>query len=135
MEEKQNKSATKKIRTSASSLNKKSKNPQSGLIFLINLLNSEIKKYYISTKNCLSQGKQNKIKNQTHELINKYLEEFIFKAKDIFKRMKYMNKIYLIQQEINSNEKEENYFFSKNNNFNKIISRKKLFNEEMNNYK
>ena len=128
MEEKQNKSATKKIRTSASSLNKKSKNPQSGLIFLINLLNSEIKKYYISTKNCLSQGRQNKIKNQTYELINKYLEEFIFKAKDIFKRMKYMNKIYLIQQEINSNEKEENYFFSKNNNFNKIISRKKLFN-------
>ena len=135
MEEKQNKSATKKIRTSASSLNKKSKNPQSGLIFLINLLNSEIKKYYISTKNCFSQGKQNKIKNQTNELINKYLEEFIFKAKDIFKRMKYMNKIYLIQQEINSNEKEENYFFSKNNNFNKIISRKKLFNEEMNNSK
>ena len=135
MEEKQNKSATKKIRTSASSLNKKSKNPQSGLIFLINILNSEIKKYYISTKNCLSQGKQNKIKNQTNELINKYLEEFIFKAKDIFKRMKYMNKIYLIQQEINSNEKEENYFFNKNNNFNKIISRKKLFNEEMNNSK
>ena len=92
MDENFNKSATKKIRTSASSLNKKTKNPQSNLIFLINILNTEIKKYYISTRNCLSQEKQKNYKNnnfkttQTYELINKYLEEFILKAKDIFKR-------------------------------------------------
>ena len=140
MDENFNKSATKKIRTSASSLNKKTKNPQSNLIFLINILNTEIKKYYISTRNCLSQEKQKNYKNnnfkstQTYELINKYLEEFILKAKDIFKRMKYMNKIYLIQQEINNNEKED-FIFNKNNNFNnfnKILNRKRLFNEEIN---
>ena len=109
MEENPNKLSSKKIRNSSSSVSINSQNPQSKFVFLINHLSSDIKKFYTSIKQCIDSGKQNIFENNnssinTFELIDKYLNEFILKAKEIFKRMKYMQKINLIQQEINNNQ-------------------------------
>ena len=109
MEENPNKLSSKKIRNSSSSISINSQNPQSKFVFLINHLSSDIKKFYTSIKQCIDSGKQNIFENNnssinTFELIDKYLIEFILKAKEIFKRMKYMQKINLIQQEINNNQ-------------------------------
>ena len=136
MNENFNKSATKKIRSSTSSMNFNSQNSQLIFVKLVNNLNSQIRKFYHSTKLCLSQGKQNNNKNnftslQTYDLINNYLEEFISKAKDIFKRMKYMQKINLIQQEINNNQNIDN-FNEKTIYGNKIMNKKKIIDEEIN---
>ena len=144
MDENQNKSNPKKIRTSTSTKNYNSNNPQAKFIFLINNLSSQIRKFYLSTKQCLSQGKQNSYTNnastlQTYELVNKYLDEFLLKAKDIFKRMKYMHKINIIQQEMNSKQNQfENINLNKYNNdllylksnFENKVMNKKHFNEE-----
>ena len=147
MENFPNKVKPQKIRSSASSLNFKSKNPQAKFVILINNLSSDIKSFYLSIKKCLNDGKQNIInKNdisslQTYNLIDKYLFDFISKAKNIFKRMKYMQKINLIQEEINSyqnqnqnmniNFNNQNNFYMKSNFENKIINQKKLFDDDI----
>ena len=127
MEENSNKFGPKKIRLSASSISLNSQNSQSKFVFLINHLSSDIKKFYTSIKQCLDDGKQNIFQNNnlslnTFDLIDKYLIEFILKAKEIFKRMKYMQKINIIQQELNSNQ-------NKNQNLNM-----NLLNQNNNNY-
>ena len=109
MEENSNQLSQKKIRLSASSISLNSQNSQSKFVFLINHLSSDIKKFYTSIKQCLDDGKQNIFQNNnlslnTFDLIDKYLIEFILKAKEIFKRMKYMQKINIIQQELNNNQ-------------------------------
>ena len=138
MDENINKSASKKIRPSASSKYHSPKNFQSNFVVLVNNLNSQIRKYYQSTKFCLNKEKENNNKNnvsslQTYNLINKYLEEFILKVKDIFKRMKYLHKINLIQQEINNNENtNDDYILHKSDYDTKLINKENLYDEEVN---
>ena len=129
MEENSNKLSQKKIRLSASSISLNSQNSQSKFVFLINHLSSDIKKFYTSIKQCLDDGKQNIFQNNnlslnTFDLIDKYLIEFILKAKEIFKRMKYMQKINIIQQELNNNQNcNQNLnmnLLNQNNNINNI---------------
>ena len=136
MDENYNRSASKKKRASTSSKNFNSQNSQLIFVNLVNNLNSQIRNFYYSTKHCLNQGKQDNNKNnltslQIYDLINNCLEEFITKAKDIFKRMKYMQKINLIQQEINNNQNVD-YIHQKNNYDKKIMNKKKIFDEEIN---
>jgi len=136
MDENYNRSASKKKRSSTSSKNFNSQNSQLIFVNLVNNLNSQIRNFYYSTKHCLNQGKQDNNKNnltslQIYDLINNCLEEFITKAKDIFKRMKYMQKINLIQQEINNNQNVD-YIHRKNNYDKKIMNKKKIFDEEIN---
>ena len=149
MDEIPNKFQQKKKRASLSSLSLNSQNPQTKFVFLINNLSSDIKKFYISIKQCLNTGKENIFKNndsslQTYDLIDKYLVEFIIKAKEIFKRMKYMQKINIIQQEMNNNNEQNqnqntnininnnrNNIYTKSNHENKIINKKKVFDEEV----
>ena len=136
MDENYNRSASKKKRASTSSKNFNSQNSQLIFVNLVNNLNSQIRNFYYSTKHCLNQGKQDNNKNnltslQIYDLINNCLEEFITKAKDIFKRMKYMQKINLIQQEINNNQNVD-YIHPKNNYDKKIMNKKKIFDDEIN---
>ena len=143
MEENLNKLSSKKIRLSSSSISINSQNSQSKILFLINHLSSDIKKFYSSIKQCLDDGKQNIFQNKnlslnTFELIDKYLIEFILKAKEIFKRMKYMQKINLIQQELNSNQNSNQNLninlFNQNNNNNYLNSyhdNKKLIDDDV----
>ena len=143
MEENLNKLSSKKIRLSSSSISINSQNSQSKFVFLINHLSSDIKKFYSSIKQCLDDGKQNIFQNKnlslnTFELIDKYLIEFILKAKEIFKRMKYMQKINLIQQELNSNQNSNQNLninlFNQNNNNNYLNSyhdNKKLIDDDV----
>ena len=139
MDENNSKSNSKKKRASTSSINYNNNNSQSNLVFLINKLSSQIRKFYLSTKQCLSQGKQTTPKKYaTFDLINRNLDQFLLKAKDIFKRMKYMHKINLIQQEMNNAQNQNNNFdFNKYNdniylksNFENKIKNKKFLNEE-----
>ena len=146
MDEISNKYQPKKIRSSVSSLSFKSQNPQTKFVFLVNNLSSDIKKFYISVKQCLNNGKENIIQNndpslQTYDLIDKYLVEFIIKAKEIFKRMKYIQKINIIQQEMNSYQNQnqnayknlnnnQNSVYMKSNHENKIINKKKVFEDD-----
>ena len=87
-------------------LNTFKKIPKANFVSLVNNLSSDIKLFYYSTKNCINQGKSPIYKSkfssvQIFEIIEKNLNEFITKAKDIFKRMKYIQKINIIQQEMN----------------------------------
>ena len=84
------------------------------LVFLINNLNYNIKAFYLSIKQCLIEGKKNinnKISSQQIlGLIEKYLNDFIDKAKDIFKKMKFTQKICSLQQEINEFQNNRKLF-------------------------
>ena len=117
-------------------------------VSLINKLNSEIKIFYQTINPCIIQGKlysnKNKVTSiQLFDLIDKNLTEFIIKAKDVFKRMKYIQKINVIEPEINNNQNLNHYnsniknFFmesrneNKNKNEKKIINRKRITDEEI----
>ena len=114
--------------------------------FLINSLNSDIKSFYQSVKKCIYEGKQNiynsKVPSkQILDSIEQYLYDFINKAKDIFKKMKYTQKINIIQQELNDHQNNSNLFLDDitsnkmklsrdnlllNNNFDNISIEKKI---------
>ena len=71
---------------------------KSDFVSLINNLSSHIKLYYYSTKLFIKQGKMPQYKRNISsenifELIEKNLSQFILKAKDIFQKMKYIQKI------------------------------------------
>ena len=142
----------KKNRTSSSVINIKSKNnSHSNFVSLVNNLSSDIKLFYHSTKLFLNQGKEpnnkrNISSKQIFDLIEQNLIDFISKAKEIFKRMKYIQKINLIQQDmthsgaspqslIRINPNNDNIYLNSNceNNFNRsyIMNKKKLFDEEV----
>ena len=103
----------KQMRTS-SQLNLKQNCKNEDLVFLINSLNSDIKLFYQSIKKCLKEGKQinsNTVSTQKIlDLIEQYLNDFIDKAKDKFKKMKYIRKINIIQQDINEHQDSLNVF-------------------------
>ena len=138
----------KKIKPSSSSMNIKSNKVPSNFVFLVNKLSSNIKQFYQSIKPLINQGKKisnNKkiVSNQIYDSIDQNLTEFITKAKDIFKRMKYIQKINLIQQELNNNkdlnpsnnsnindERNDEYDIEKN--IKEIKDRKKIMDEEVN---
>ena len=98
----------KQIRTSSSQIKIKPKSKTEDLVILINNLNSDIKSFYQIIKKYLKEARQN-INNsslfsqQAFDLIERCLNDFINKAKDTFKKMKYTHKINVIQQEINNN--------------------------------
>ena len=140
----------KKISSSSSSLNIKSrqKKPLSNFVFLVNTLSSDIKSFYQSIKYFLVQGQQSVYQNknsskQIFDLIDQNLNEFINKAKEIFKRMRYIQKINLIQQEINSyqpqiksNQNTDSAYLTSNyenyiNKSNNILNTKKITDEEV----
>ena len=115
MENLQNQIKYKQIRTSSSQLNIKPNYKSEDLIFLINSLNSDIKSFYQSIKKCIYEGKQNIYNSkippkQILDSIEQYLNDFINRAKDIFKTMKYTQKINIIQQEINDHQNISNLF-------------------------
>ena len=120
---------SKKLHQSSSQIdiksNKLKNHPQTNFVLLLNHLSSDIKLFYHSTKHCLNQGKNLLDKNkfsseQIFDLIEKNLNEFIIKAKDIFKRIKYIHQINIIQREMNSSSPNtERFFFNNNNNENK----------------
>ena len=94
----------KHIRTSASQKNIRPINISDDLIYLINTLNYDIKEFCQAVNQCLTESKLNYSELSPYEilqLIEQYLNKFIDKAKDTFKKMKYTQKINLIQQEIN----------------------------------
>ena len=100
----QNQIKYKQIRTSSSQVNIRPKYKSEGLVFLINTLNKDIKVFYQEVKQCLNESKINNSKLSPFEilqLIDQYLDEFIDKAKDTFKKMKYTQQINILQQEIN----------------------------------
>ena len=142
----------KKIRNYSSQLSINRKNKFEDLIILINNLNTNIKFFCQSLRQCVNEGKQNlnnkEISSEIFELIEENLNDFIYKAKDIFKKMKYTQKISLIQQEINdaqNNSKleeminnkmkvnsEDKYLNSKINNFNNLIDENNFINTNNN---
>ena len=98
----------KQIRTSSSQINIKPKSKTEDLVILINNLNLDIKSFYQIIKKYLKEARQNINNNslfpqQVFDLIEQCLNDFINKAKDTFKKMKYTHKINVIQQEINNN--------------------------------
>ena len=138
----------KKLYQSSSQIDMKSnalrKKPQTNFVSLINNLSSDIKIFYHSTKHCLNQGKillyNNKFSSEKiFDLIEKNLNEFITKAKDIFKRIKYIHQINNIQRDMNcSSPTTERMFFNNNNdNTKKIIENEvycsKIFNQSQRN--
>jgi len=138
----------KKLYQSSSQIDMKSnalrKKPQTNFVSLINNLSSDIKIFYHSTKHCLNQGKillyNNKFSSEKiFDLIEKNLNEFIIKAKDIFKRIKYIHQINNIQRDMNcSSPTTERIFFNNNNdNIKKIIENEvycsKIFNQSQRN--
>ena len=130
---------SKKIRNSLSQLNINRKYHSEDLIILINNLNTNIKFFCQSIRQCVNEGKQN-INNKVvsleiFELIEENLNEFIYTAKDIFKKMKYTQKINLIQQEINdlqNNAKLHKYEMI--NNKMKLNSENIYLNTKLNNF-
>ena len=85
------------------------------LIALINYLNEIIKSYYNSTKQIILESRENsQISNLYIKYFEKNLYAFIQKAKEIFNKMKHVQKKNLIQQEI---EKSQSYNFCNNNFF------------------
>ena len=147
MDDINSKKISKRIKSPTNSINADSKNNTLNFVSLINKLNSEIKIFYQSIKPCIIQGKLCSNKNKTtliqfFDLIDKNLTEFIIKAKDIFKRMKYIQKINIIEPEINNNQSLNHYksninnFFmesryeNKNKNEKNIINRKKKITDE-----
>ena len=130
----------KQIRASSSQINIKPKSKTEDLVILINNLNSDIKLFYQIIKKYLKEARQNINNNslfpqQVFDLIEQCLNEFINKAKDTFKKMKYTHKINVIQQEINNNIlnnnkiklNSEDIYFNYNYNNDK---RDKYFNEK-----
>ena len=121
----------KEIRTSSSQVNIRPKYKQDGLVFLINTLNKDIKVFFQSVKQCLIESKINNSKLSPFEilqLIEQYLNEFIDKAKDTFKKMKYTQKINILQQAIDDYQTNNNKNLNLNlkdemlmNNRNKIL--------------
>ena len=112
--------------------NTSKKNPQSNFISLINNLSADIKLLYHSIKHSLNQGKNSIYKNkfsskQIFDLIEKNLDEFIIKAQDIFKRMKYIQKINIIQQEMNSSSPNTDSVYLNSN----FENKKKLYDDEI----
>ena len=138
----------KKLYQSSSQIDMKSnalrKKPQTNFVSLINNLSSDIKIFYHSTKHCLNQGKillyNNKFSSEKiFDLIEKNLNEFINKAKYIFKRIKYIHQINNIQRDMNCSSPTTERIFLNNNNDNikKIIENEvycsKIFNQSQRN--
>ena len=85
------------------------------LVALINYLNGIIKSYYNTTRQIIFDSrKSTKISNIYINYFEKSLYDFIQKAKEIFNKMKNVQKKNLIQQEI---EKSQSYNFCNNNFF------------------
>lgn len=85
------------------------------LITLINYLNEIIKTYYNSTRQLIFESRENsQISNLYIKYFEKNLYNFIQKAKEIFNKMKHVQKKNLIQQEI---ERSKSYNFCNNNFF------------------
>ena len=77
------------------------------LVYLINTLNSTIKSYYNITKQIIWKSKENYTnRNNFDYIINieKQLNIFIQKAKDIFSKMKNINKQNSIKEQKNRNQ-------------------------------
>ena len=106
MENSLNKIKYNQIKTSSSQVNIRPKYKSEDLVCFINKLNYDIKVFYQAVKQCLNETKiNNKISPyETLQLIEQYLNNFIDKAKDTFKKMKYTQKINIIQQEIYDNQ-------------------------------
>ena len=85
------------------------------LVTLINYLNEIIKSYYSSTRQLIFESREN---TQISKIYLKHFEKnlyiFIQKAKEIFNKMKLVQKKNLIQQEI---ERSQSYNFCNNNFF------------------
>ena len=145
-----NKTNIKNIRSSSSLINtKQKKNSQSNFVLLVNNLCSDIKSFYHTTRLYLNQGRQHNYKSnitseQIFDLIEQNLTDFILKAKEIFKRMKYIQKINIIQQDMNSHSPQYNtrinhnkdliYLNSNYENFlnrNNLACKKKYFDDEI----
>ena len=107
------------------------------LIYLINTLNSAIKSYYSITKQIILKSKENyNYKNNSEYIVNieKQLYIFIQKAKDIFSKMKNINKQNFIKQQKNRNQLynycNNNFFYYSNAPTNPNTQNlKKIFNE------
>ena len=106
MENSLNKIKYNQIKTSSSQVNIRPKYKSEDLVCFINKLNYDIKVFYQAVKQCLNETKiNNKISPyEILQLIEQYLNDFIDKAKDTFKKMKYTQKINIIQQEIYDNQ-------------------------------
>ena len=103
----------KQIRTSASQINLKQQYNNKDLVYLINILNSDIKTFYTSLKQCLNEGKENLNNNKKSQLkilnlIEENLNNFIHKAKATFKKMKFTQKIFCINQEMYNKKNKGN---------------------------
>ncbi len=142
-----------KIRAKSKS-NMKNNYKSEDLVFLINGLNTDIKVFYQSIKKCLNEGKNNNnniiSSQQILNLVEQYLNEFIDKAKDKFKKMRYIRKINIIQQDINENRTnldlgynkmklstdniflDNKEFNNKINVNNKLLNKKQIFDEAIN---
>ena len=87
------------------------------LVYLINTLNTVIKSFYSITKQIIFKSKEDMKNKNNLEYINnieKQLSIFIQNAKEIFNKMKYVQKRNLLNQEKNNGNQLYNYC---NNNF------------------
>lgn len=90
------------------------------LVLLINILNDEIKSYFLATKQIILKSKEGintRINYDYINLIEKQLYLFIQKAKDLFKKMKYVKRQNCFQQQIEKNNNNNQLYNYCNNNF------------------
>ena len=90
------------------------------LVLLINILNDEIKSYFLATKQIILKSKEginNRINYDYINLIEKQLYLFIQKAKDLFKKMKYVKRQNCFQQQTEKNNNNNQLYNYCNNNF------------------
>ena len=90
------------------------------LVLLINILNDEIKSYFLATKQIILKSKEGintRINYDYINLIEKQLHLFIQKAKDLFKKMKYVKRQNCFQQQTEKNNNNNQLYNYCNNNF------------------
>ena len=111
---------------------------KSDFVSLINNLSSHIKLYYYSTKLFIEQGKMPQYKRNISsenifELIEKNLSQFILKAKDIFQKMKYIQKIKKENNNLKPNFKSQLQINPNTDNMNRsyILNKKIFFDDDI----
>ena len=111
---------------------------KSDFVSLINNLSSHIKLYYYSTKLFIKQGKMPQYKRNISsenifELIEKNLSQFILKAKDIFQKMKYIQKIKKENNNLKPNFKSQLQINPNTDNMNRsyILNKKIFFDDDI----
>ena len=111
---------------------------KSDFVSLINNLSSHIKLYYYSTKLFIEQGKMHQYKRNISsenifELIEKNLSQFILKAKDIFQKMKYIQKIKKENNNLKPNFKSQLQINPNTENMNRsyILNKKIFFDDDI----